>query len=207
GWFGFNSGSALAANHTAALVFVNTLLAGCAGLLVWCLVERVRDGHATSFGAASGVVSGLVAITPSCGAVTPFGALVVGALAGAICAVAVGLKFKFGYDDSLDVVGVHLVGGLIGTIAIGLLASTRATSVNGLFYGGGADQLWRQALAALVTFVFSFGVTAVLAWILDRTLGFRIHEDHEATGVDLAIHAETAYELHVGAGGRGGPRL
>lgn len=207
GWFGFNSGSALAANHTAALVFVNTLLAGCAGLLVWCLVERVRDGHATSFGAASGVVSGLVAITPSCGAVTPFGALVVGALAGAICAVAVGLKFKFGYDDSLDVVGVHLVGGLIGTIAIGLLASTRATSVNGLFYGGGADQLWRQALAALVTFVFSFGVTAGLAWILDRTLGFRIHEDHEATGVDLAIHAETAYELHVGAGGRGGPRL
>ncbi|HWJ81355.1 MAG TPA: ammonium transporter [Nocardioides sp.] len=203
GWFGFNSGSALAADHLAAVAFVNTLLAGCTGLLAWLVVERVRDGHATSFGAASGAVSGLVAITPSCGTVTPMGALLVGAAAGAICALAVGLKYKLGYDDSLDVVGVHLVGGLVGTLLIGLLASSDVTSVDGLFYGGGLDQLGKQLVAAGAALAFSFGMTAAIAWVLEKTLGFRVHEDDEASGVDLVLHAETAYDLHI-AGGAGG---
>jgi ammonium transporter, Amt family len=201
GWFGFNAGSALGASHLAAVAFVNTLLAGCTGLLAWLAVERLRDGHATSFGAASGVVSGLVAITPSCGTVTPMGALVIGAVAGAICALAVGLKYRFGYDDSLDVVGVHLVGGLVGTILIGLLASADVTSVDGLLYGGGAGQLGKQLVAAGVTLVFSFTMTAIIVWVLERTIGFRVPEDHESEGVDLALHAETAYDLHVAAGG------
>ncbi len=202
GWFGFNAGSALGANHLAAIAFVNTLLAGCTGLLAWLAIERVRDGHATSFGAASGAVSGLVAITPSCGVVTPMGALFIGAAAGAICALAVGLKYKLGYDDSLDVVGVHLVGGLVGTILIGLLASSDVTSVDGLLYGGGADQLGKQLVAAGAVLVFSFTATAIIVWILEKTIGFRVTEDDESSGVDLALHAETAYDLHAAAGGR-----
>ncbi|WP_418063568.1 ammonium transporter [Pimelobacter simplex] len=202
GWFGFNAGSALAADNTAAIVFVNTLLAGCTGLLAWLGVERFRDGHATSFGAASGVVAGLVAITPSCGAVTPIGAMLVGVAAGAICALAVGLKYTFRYDDSLDVVGVHLVGGLVGTILIGLLASTSVTGVDGLFYGGGTGQLGRQLVAAGATLVFSFVMTALLVWVLERTVGFRVDPDHEVAGVDLVIHAETAYDLHATGGAR-----
>jgi Amt family ammonium transporter len=202
GWFGFNAGSALAADRTAAIVFVNTLLAGCTGLLAWLGVERFRDGHATSFGAASGVVAGLVAITPSCGAVTPIGAMLVGVAAGAVCALAVGLKYTFKYDDSLDVVGVHLVGGLVGTIVIGLLASSKVTAVDGLFYGGGAGQLGRQLVAAGVTLVFSFAMTALLVWVLERTVGFRVDPEHEVAGVDLVIHAETAYDLHVTGGAR-----
>ncbi|RJS44950.1 ammonium transporter [Nocardioides cavernaquae] len=201
GWFGFNAGSALAANNLAAIVFVNTLLAGCTGLLAWLLVEKLRDGHATSFGAASGVVAGLVAITPACGFVTPIGAMLVGITAGAICSLAIGLKYKLGYDDSLDVVGVHLVGGLVGTIIIGLLASKAVTDVDGLFYGGGVDQLGRQLVAAGATFAFSFIATALLAIALEKTIGFRVHEDDEASGVDLVLHAETAYDLHASTGG------
>ncbi|MBM7519559.1 ammonium transporter [Nocardioides nitrophenolicus] len=201
GWFGFNAGSALAADNTAAIVFVNTLLAGCTGLLAWLAVERYRDGHATSFGAASGVVAGLVAITPSCGAVTPIGAMLVGLAAGAICALAVGLKYTFKYDDSLDVVGVHLVGGLVGTVLIGLLASSSVTHVDGLLYGGGADQLGKQLVAAGATLVFSFTMTALLVWVLERTVGFRVDPEHEVAGVDLVIHAETAYDLHTATGG------
>jgi ammonium transporter, Amt family len=202
GWFGFNSGSALGANDTAAVVFVNTLMAGCTGLLAWLLVERVRDGHATSFGGASGVVAGLVAITPSCGAVTPIGAMLVGALAGVICALAVGLKYRFGYDDSLDVVGVHLVGGLVGTLLIGLLASGAAPQgVDGLLYGGGADQLLKQSVAVIATLAYSFLVTAAIAVVLQRTIGFRIDPEHESTGLDLVLHAETAYDLHVSTAG------
>ncbi len=203
GWFGFNAGSALAANNTAAVVFVNTLLAGCTGLLAWLAVERLRDGHATSFGGASGVVAGLVAITPSCGSVTPLGAMMIGILAGSICAWAVGLKYRFGYDDSLDVVGVHLVGGLVGTIGIGLLASAAAPAgVDGLLYGGGVDQLWRQIVAALATFTYSFVMTMIIAKALDRTMGFRVERDLELSGVDVEIHAETAYDLHVAGGAR-----
>ena len=147
GWFGFNAGSALGANHTAAVVFVDDP-AGRLPPARWAgwLLERFRDGHATTLGAASGLVAGLVAITPSCGSVSPIGAMVMGVAAGVVCALAVGLKYRWGYDDSLDVVGVHLVGGLVGTIGIGLIATAAApTGVDGLFYGGGADQLWRAA--------------------------------------------------------------
>ncbi|MGZ4478237.1 MAG: ammonium transporter [Nocardioidaceae bacterium] len=203
GWFGFNAGSALGANNTAAVVFVNTLLAGSGGTLAWLVVERIRDGHATSLGAASGLVAGLVAITPSCSALTPVGGIVMGAAAGAVCAVAVGLKYRLGYDDSLDVVGVHLVGGLVGTIGIGLLASSAApAAVGGLLYGGGLDQLWRQLVAAGVVLGFSFAVTYVLASVLERTMGFRIDEEHEVSGIDLVVHAEAAYDLHSAAGAR-----
>jgi ammonium transporter, Amt family len=207
GWFGFNAGSALGANHTAAVVFVNTLLAGCTGALAWLLVERFRDGHATSLGAASGLVAGLVAITPSCSALSPTGAMVMGAAAGAVCAVAIGLKYRWGYDDSLDVVGVHLVGGLAGTLGIGLLATSAAPAgVDGLFHGGGPDQLGRQLLGAGVVLVFAFVVSYALARALDATMGFRIHEEHEVSGIDLVVHAETAYDLHATAGARsGGP--
>ncbi|MGO4258299.1 ammonium transporter [Marmoricola sp. RAF53] len=201
GWFGFNSGSALAAGNTAAIVFVNTLMAGCTGCLAWLVVERFRDGHATSFGAASGMVAGLVAITPACGFVTPLGAMVVGAVAGTVCAAAIGWKYKFGYDDSLDVVGVHLVGGLVGTLLIGLLATTDVAHVDGLFYGGGVDQLGKQAVACTVTFLYAFTVSGLLALLLDRMVGFRVDEEHELTGVDLVIHAETAYDLHAATGG------
>ena len=202
GWFGFNAGSALAANNTAAIVFVNTLLAGCTGLLAWLGIERLRDGHATTFGAASGVVAGLVAITPSCGWVTPIGAMVVGLAAGAICALAVGLKYTFKYDDSLDVVGVHLVGGLVGTILIGLLASSSVTTVDGLLYGGGADQLGKQLVAAGATLAYSFTATALLVLLLEKTIGFRIDPEDEVAGVDQVIHAETAYDLHSTGGAR-----
>jgi ammonium transporter len=209
GWFGFNAGSALGANQTAAVVFVNTLLAGCTGALAWLAVERFRDGHATSLGAASGLVAGLVAITPAGSALSPTGAMVMGALAGVVCALAVGLKYRLGYDDSLDVVGVHLVGGLVGTFGIGLLATESAPAgVDGLFYGGGVDQLGRQLLGGSVVTVFAFTVSYLLARLLDATMGFRVDEEHEITGIDLVVHAETAYDLHATAGARtGGPTL
>jgi Amt family ammonium transporter len=203
GWFGFNAGSALAANQGAAVVFTATLCAGASGSLGWVALERVRDGHATSLGAASGMVAGLVAITPSCGAVTPVGALLVGAAAGVVCALAVGLKYRFRYDDSLDVVGVHLVGGLVGTLAIGLLGSSVAPSgVDGLFYGGGVDQLGKQALGAVVVLAYAFAVSGILAIVVHRAVGFRIDEEHEVSGIDLVVHAETAYDLHATAGAR-----
>ncbi len=153
GWFGFNAGSALTAGNTASVVWVNTMVATGAASLGWLLTERIRDGHATSLGAASGVVAGLVAITPSCSSVSPVGAIILGAIAGVLCALAVGLKYKFGYDDSLDVVGVHLVGGLWGTLAVGLFLAPGSPAAisyerTGLFYGGGVDQLWRQAVGA-----------------------------------------------------------
>jgi Amt family ammonium transporter len=212
GWFGFNAGSALKADHTAAMVFVTTLCAGAAGTLGWLATERFRDGHATSLGAASGLVAGLVAITPSCASLTPFGALVMGAAAGTVCAWAVGLKYRFGYDDSLDVVGVHLVGGLVGTIGIGLIASDVAPAgVDGLLYGGGLDQLGKQVVAAAVVLAYAFVVSGVIAVVVDRVMGFRVDEEHEVTGIDLVVHAETAYDLHATAGARstgflGGPK-
>ena len=203
GWFGFNAGSALGANQTAAVVFTTTLLAGAAGSLGWLALERVRDGHATTLGAASGLVSGLVAITPSCGSLSPIGSMVMGAVAGVVCALAVGLKYRFGYDDSLDVVGVHLVGGLVGTFGIGLIAIAAApTGVDGLFYGGGADQLWRQMLGGGAVLVYAFVVSGIIGLVVDRTMGFRIDEEHEVSGIDLVVHAETAYDLHATAGAR-----
>jgi Amt family ammonium transporter len=207
GWFGFNAGSALAANNTASVVWVNTLVATGAATLGWLLVEKFRDGHSTSLGAASGVVAGLVAITPSCSAVSPIGAIIVGAVAGVLCALAVGLKFRFGYDDSLDVVGVHLVGGLVGTIIIGFLATSEAPAgVDGLFYGGGVDQLWRQIVGALAVLAFSFILTLVIGTAIQKTMGFRITEEEEVTGIDNVEHAESGYDFaSLGSSGSTAP--
>ncbi|WP_194816843.1 ammonium transporter [Nocardia sp. XZ_19_385] len=194
GWFGFNAGSALSANGTAAAVFLNTLVAGCLGMLGWLAVEQIRDGRPTTFGAASGVVAGLVAITPSCGSVNTLGALVVGLVAGVVCSFAVGWKFKAGYDDSLDVVGVHFVGGVVGTLLIGLLANQIMTGgVEGLFYGGGLAQLGKQLVGVLAVAAFAFTVSFVLGKIIDKTIGFRITKEDETAGIDFALHAETAY--------------
>ncbi|HEX5522366.1 MAG TPA: ammonium transporter [Pedococcus sp.] len=207
GWFGFNAGSALGANGTAAIAWVNTLAATGAGMLGWLLVEKMRDGHPTTLGAASGVVAGLVAITPACSALTPVGSVVLGVLAGAACAYAVGLKFRLGYDDSLDVVGVHLVGGLVGTIGVGFLASKSAPAgVDGLFYGGGVDQLWRQTVGALAVLAFSFIATYVIGLALEKTIGFRLEREAEIAGIDLQEHAETGYDLggYTGGGRFGG---
>jgi Amt family ammonium transporter len=205
GWFGFNAGSALGADQAAADVFTTTLVAGATGAGGWLAVERLRDGHATSLGAASGMVAGLVAITPSCGAVTPLGALVLGLVAGIVCAVAIGLKYRWSYDDSLDVVGVHLVGGLVGTLGIGLLASSAAPAhVSGLLYGGGVTQLGRQALGCVAVLAYAFTVSWLLGKVVDRLLGFRIDEEHEVAGIDLVLHAESAYDLHASSGARHG---
>jgi Amt family ammonium transporter len=207
GWFGFNAGSALSANGQAAEVWVTTMVATGAAALGWLATERIRDGHATSLGAASGVVAGLVAITPSCSSVTPIGAIFVGAIAGVLCALAVGLKYKLGYDDSLDVVGVHLVGGLWGTLAVGFFASAAATAgIDGLFYGGGVDQLWRQAVGALAVLVFSFVLTFVIGTVIQKTIGFRVKEEDEVTGIDSIEHAETAYDF-ASLGGSGGASI
>jgi Amt family ammonium transporter len=203
GWFGFNAGSALAANGQAAEVFVNTMVATCAAMLGWLLTERLRDGHATSLGGASGVVAGLVAITPACSALSPLGSIFLGLIAGALCALAVGLKYRFGFDDSLDVVGVHLVGGLVGTIGVGLLGTATATAgVDGLLYGGGVDQLWRQSVGAGAVLVYSFVVTYLIGIGLDKTIGFRLDEEDEVTGIDNSDHAETAYDFHQAFGTR-----
>jgi Amt family ammonium transporter len=207
GWFGFNAGSALGANGQAAEVWVTTLVATAAACLGWLATEKIRDGHATSLGAASGVVAGLVAITPACSSVTPVGAIFVGALAGVLCALAVGLKYKLGYDDSLDVVGVHLVGGLWGTLSVGLFASAATTAgVDGLFYGGWFDQLWRQAVGAGAVLVYSLVLTAVIGLAIQKTIGFRCTEQEEITGIDSIEHAETAYDF-ASLGGGGGTSL
>ena len=202
GWFGFNAGSAVASNATAGITFLNTFVATGAAMLAWLIVEKIRDGRATSLGAASGVVAGLVAITPSCSSVNPLGAIGLGAIAGALCALAVGLKYKFGYDDSLDVVGVHLVGGLAGSILVGVFATADAPAgVNGLLFGGGVDQLNRQLIACIAVLIYSFVLTYIIAKIVDKTIGFRISPEAEAKGIDLSEHAESAYEL---GGTRGG---
>jgi Amt family ammonium transporter len=181
---------------------MNTLVATAAATLGWLLTERIRDGHATSLGAASGVVAGLVAITPACSALSPLGSIVLGFLAGALCALAVGLKYRLGYDDSLDVVGVHLVGGLVGTIGIGFLASADAPAgVTGLLYGGGVDVLWRQVVGAVVVMLASFAATYLIGTLLQKTVGFRIDDEDEIAGIDLSTHAESAYDLHTGTGG------
>jgi Amt family ammonium transporter len=200
GWFGFNAGSALAADNTASVVWVNTMAATCAAMLGWLVTEKFRDGKATSLGAASGVVAGLVAITPACSSVSPVGAVLLGAIAGVVCALAVGLKWKLGFDDSLDVVGVHLVGGLTGTLLIGLLATKAAPAgVDGLFYGGGLSQLGIQATAAFAVLGYSAVLTAIIGMGIKLTRGFRVSDEVESAGVDLAIHGETAYET-LGAG-------
>jgi Amt family ammonium transporter len=205
GWFGFNAGSALSANGQAAEVFVNTLAATCAAILGWLATERIRDGHATSLGGASGAVAGLVAITPACSALTAVGSLILGFVAAVLCALAVGLKYRFGYDDSLDVVGVHLVGGLVGTIGVGFLASASATAgVDGLLYGGGIDQLWRQGIGAGAVLAYSFVLTLIIGFAISKSIGFRLGEEGEVEGVDFVEHAETAYDFISNTGGSRG---
>ena len=202
GWYGFNAGSALTSDGVAASTFITTTVATAAAMLFWLLTEKIRDGHATSLGAASGIVAGLVAITPSCSSVNVVGALVVGLSAGVICALAVGLKYKLGFDDSLDVVGVHMVGGLVGTLLVGLVAAPEApAAVTGLFYGGGFDQLWRQAVGAGAVLLYSAVGTAIVALIVKYTIGLRITEEDESSGIDEAEHAETGYDLAAVIGG------
>jgi ammonium transporter, Amt family len=211
GWFGFNAGSALTAGDLAGVAFTNTMVATSAALIGWLIVEQIRDGKPTTLGAASGAVAGLVAITPAAGYVSPLGGIAIGFIAGIVCALAVALKFRFGFDDSLDVVGVHLVGGLVGTLLIGFFGTTAVNSLgaDGLFYGGGLTQLGKQAVAALAVMVYSFVVAAVLALIIKKTIGFRITDEAEVTGVDETEHAETAYDfsgLRSAGGGLGTPR-
>ncbi|MDJ0357570.1 ammonium transporter [Paenarthrobacter sp. PH39-S1] len=202
GWFGFNAGSALGANAVAGYAWINTLAAPAAATLGWLLVERLRDGHATSLGAASGAVAGLVAITPACSALTPMWSIVLGLLAGGVCALAVGLKYKFGYDDSLDVVGVHLVGGLFGTLFIGLAANPQSPAAGtGLFFGGGLELLGKQAIGSFAVLLYSFVVAFIIGWIIQKTMGFRIPVEHELDGVDVSVHAETAYDFGGRVGG------
>ena len=202
GWFGFNAGSQVAADNTSAVVFLNTFVATCAAGIGWLVTEKIRDGHATSLGAASGIVAGLVAITPACSAVSPLGASIIGLIAGVLCALAVGLKYKLKYDDSLDVVGVHLVGGLVGTLLIGFLATEAAPAgVNGLLYGGGAEQLGKQAIGAFAVLFYSLILTFIIGYLIKVTMGFRVSEDVEIGGVDLNEHAESAYELGDSGGG------
>ena len=196
GWFGFNAGSALAANGTAAQAFMNTFIAGAAAGLAWVTVEWLRDGHPTNLGAASGIVAGLVAITPAAGYVSGASPILIGLIAGVVCCYAVRLKNKYGYDDALDVVGVHFVGGLVGSLLIGFFANPaffEGTFKKGLLYGGDAGLLLEQALANGVAIVWSFVLTFVIMTVLKKTIGVRVNEQDEYTGLDLALHAETAY--------------
>ena len=203
GWFGFNAGSALAANGTAVQAFMNTFLAAAAAGLAWAVTERLRDGHFTNLGAASGIVAGLVAITPGAGFVAGMAPIWIGLIAGVVCCFAVGLKAKAGYDDALDVVGVHLVGGLVGSLLIGFFSQPDFFDNGveaGLFHGGGADLLIEQALANGVTMIYSFIVTFAIMLALKATIGVRVSDDVEASGLDLAEHAETAYHSGASAG-------
>lgn len=199
GWFGFNSGSALRADLLAGYAFINTNTAAAMALLAWITVEKLRYGKATTLGAASGIVAGLVAVTPCAGFVSPIGALVIGLLAGAICALAVALKTWMGYDDSLDVVGVHLVGGLVGTVGLGLVAtiSVNSAGANGLFYGGGYALLGKQAIAALAVSGYSFVVTLLIGSVIGKLVGNRVSARQERAGLDLSLHGEAAYEAGV----------
>jgi Amt family ammonium transporter len=199
GWFGFNAGSALAANGVAAQAFMNTFLAAAAAMLGWLIVERIKTGHATTLGAASGAVAGLVAITPCAGFVGGLAPIAIGAIAGAVCYLAIQLKFKFQYDDSLDVVAVHLVGGLIGSILLGLFADASATGLgtDGVFFGGGWSLFGEQVLAVAVVLAFSFVVSGIIGMVLRAVVpgGIRLSEDDEEIGLDQTQHAETGYAL------------
>ena len=203
GWYGFNAGSATSSNGVAGTTFITTTVATAAAMLAWLLTERIRDGHATTLGAASGVVAGLVAITPSCSSVNVLGALVIGAMAGVACALAVGLKYKLGFDDSLDVVGVHLVGGILGTLMVGLVAAPQSPAIAtaggatspGLFYGGGFAQLIRQTIGASSVLLYSGLGTLIIALLLKYTIGLRLNAEDEAAGIDEAEHAESGYDF------------
>jgi Amt family ammonium transporter len=190
GWFGFNAGSELAADGTAAVAFMNTLVAPAAALLAWIIVEKIKDGKSTSVGAASGAVAGLVAITPACASLHPLWAIVLGIVAGAVCALAIDLKFKLGFDDSLDVVGIHLIGGLVGTLYLGFFANG-----TGLFMGGDGTQLLVQAIVAFTVMIFSFVFAYLIGLAIEKTIGFRVKNEDEIAGVDLVVHGEEGYVL------------
>jgi len=210
GWFGFNAGSELTVDGTTVFAFVNTQVATAAALLGWIIVEWIRDGKPTLVGASSGAVAGLVAITPACGFIAPLPAVVVGLIAGAVCALAVGLKYKLGYDDSLDVVGVHFVGGWIGSLAIGFFATAQVNSAingdpglgasEGLFYGGGVAQLGRQFVGSAAVTVYSLVIAAAIAFVIKAAKGLRVSEESEVTGIDVAEHAESAYDTSPSTG-------
>jgi Amt family ammonium transporter len=212
GWFGFNAGSELTVDSIAGLAFINTQVATAAAVLGWILVEWIRDGKPTLVGASSGAIAGLVAITPACGFIAPWASVLLGLVAGAVCALAIALKYKLGYDDSLDVVGVHFVGGWIGSLWLGFFASTNLNGAisdvvgasDGLFYGGGLTQLGRQALAGLAVTVFSGLVAFLLGKLIDKTIGFRAAPESEVDGIDVAEHAESAYDMSPSTGSSGG---
>mgnify|MGYP001828033676 CR=1 FL=1 len=201
GWFGFNAGSAGDANGQAVQAFLNTFVAASAGMLAWLAVEKIRDGHATTLGAASGVVAALVAITPAAGYVGGLSAIVFGAVSGVACYFAIQLKARFGYDDSLDVVGIHGVGGLVGGLLLAFFADAEIGGADGVFFGD-AGLLWSQLLAMGSVIIFSFAVTYAIAKVLDATMGLRVSEEAEALGLDQAEHAETAYNLQDSSYGR-----
>ena len=188
GWFGFNAGSQLAADGVAALAVVNTIAAPAAAMLGWITVEKIRHGKGTSIGAASGVIAGLVAITPAVASVEPVWAIVLGVIAGVVCALAIDMKFSFGFDDSLDVVGIHLVGGIIGTLAIGVFG----TEV-GFLFGYGFDQLGAQAVGAGAVLIYSFVMALIIGFAIDKTMGFRVKAEDEIAGIDTVVHGEEAY--------------
>ncbi len=191
GWFGFNAGAEFLNDMAnVGLIAVNTLGATAAAVIGWLVVEKFKEGKPTAVGAASGAVAGLVAITPSCANLAPGWALLLGVVAGAVCALAVELKFKFGFDDSLDVVGIHLVGGLIGTLYLGFFAID-----TGLFTGGDLGQLASQAIAAIGVLLYSFVVAFVIGFVLQKTIGFRIKNEDELAGVDTVVHGEEGYAL------------
>jgi Amt family ammonium transporter len=212
GWFGFNAGSELTVDAVTGLAFINTLVATAAALLGWIIVEWIRDKKPTLVGASSGAVAGLVAITPACGFIEPWAGVVLGLVAGIVCALAVSLKYKLGYDDSLDVVGVHFVGGWIGSLWLGLFATNEVNAAigdvvgasDGLFYGGGVTQLGRQAAASAVVTVYSLGIAALIALVLKAVKLLRTSTEAEVDGIDLAEHAEAGYDLSTGSGGSGG---
>ncbi len=207
GWFGFNAGSELTADGVTALAFINTQVATAAALLGWIVVEWVRDGKPTLVGASSGAIAGLVAITPACAFITPAAAVLLGVVAGAVCALAVGLKYRLGYDDSLDVVGVHFVGGWIGCLWIGLFGTASVSSLvetDGLFVGGDATLLGKQAISALIVSVYSFVVAFALGFVIDKTIGLRVSAEAEVDGIDIAEHAESGYDLSPTTGSSGG---
>jgi ammonium transporter, Amt family len=197
GWFGFNAGSALSATSLAATAMINTQIATAAAAMSWVAFEKKRDGKATTLGVASGAIAGAVAITPACGFLNPLGALILGLIAGVASSWAVTRKYKLGYDDSLDVVGVHGVGGIIGMLAIGLLATVTANAAgaDGLLFGGGTTQLNRQVIAIIVVALFSFAATWLIATVIQKTIGFRAYRDDELTGLDTTYHAESAYDI------------
>jgi Amt family ammonium transporter len=208
GWYGFNAGSADAADGSAALAFATTTAAACGSMLSWLLVEQLRDGRPTTIGAASGAVAGLVAITPGCAYVSPLGAIGIGAIAGVLCCAAVGLKYRLGYDDSLDVVALHLVGGLTGTILIGFFGFDHgAGTQRGLFYGGGLDLLGKQIVAALAVMGYSLAVSLLLALFVKKVHGFRVSTEVEVAGIDEHEHAETAYSFTSALGARISPMM